>query len=254
MTTRDRAPVGAPVWIDLMTTDTDRARSFYGELFGWDCDEGDAEFGGYANFTRDGEQIAGLMGAMPDAQPDVWSVYLAVDDAAATVAAAEAEGAPVYVPPMQVGDYGTMAVIADPGGAAVGMWQPDTHVGITTLAEPGAPHWFELHTRSYEPSLDFYRKVFGWDTHTASDEELFRYTTLGEGEGQLAGVMDNSNDLPEGTPGFWVVYINVTSADATVEKLVALGGSVVHPAEDTPYGRLAAVTDPMGAAFSLCQP
>jgi hypothetical protein len=33
---------------------------------------------------------------------------------------------------------------------------------------------------------------------TVSDTPEFRYTTLGEGEGQLAGVMDASGFLPDG--------------------------------------------------------
>ena len=49
MPARESAPVGAPCWIDLMTSDTQRSREFYGELFGWDAEEPNAEFGGYRN-------------------------------------------------------------------------------------------------------------------------------------------------------------------------------------------------------------
>ncbi|MDQ6614274.1 MAG: VOC family protein, partial [Actinomycetota bacterium] len=35
MPTRDTAPIGAPCWVDLMTSDTERSRAFYCELFGW---------------------------------------------------------------------------------------------------------------------------------------------------------------------------------------------------------------------------
>jgi predicted enzyme related to lactoylglutathione lyase len=54
-------PIGAPCWMDLMTSDEGRAREFYGELFGWTAGEGSAEFGGYFMFLRDGVPVAGAM-------------------------------------------------------------------------------------------------------------------------------------------------------------------------------------------------
>lgn len=54
MPTRDTAPIGAPCWIDLVTSDTERSRAFYCELFGWTAKQPAEEFGGYFNFTRDG--------------------------------------------------------------------------------------------------------------------------------------------------------------------------------------------------------
>ena len=83
-----------------------------------------------------------------------------------------------------------MAVFTDAGGAAIGVWQPGQHRGFGLLAEPGAPTWFELHTRDYDASVRFYQDVFGWDTQVVSDTPEFRYTTLGEGDDALAGIMD----------------------------------------------------------------
>ncbi len=63
--------------------------------------------------------------------------------------------------------------------------------------------------------------------------------------------MDSSGFLPEGTPPFWSLYWEVEDIDASVVQLGSLGGSVVMAAEDTPYGRMATVTDPAGAVFRL---
>ena len=145
----------------------------------------------------------------------------------------------------------TMAVLADPSGAVIGAWQPGAHRGFGVINEPNAPAWFELHTRDHRAAVDFYTTVFGWDAHTAADTDDFRYTTLGEGDEALAGVMDARNFLPEGVPSHWTVYFAVDDADATLERIVALGGAVVMPAEDTPYGRLAVAADPTGAQFRL---
>ena len=73
---------------------------------------------------------------------------------------------------------------------------------------------------------------------------------LGDGE-YFAGVMDASAMLPEGTTGHWSTYFGVTDVDRIVEAIINLGGSVTIEPHDSPYGRLAGVTDPMGAPFSV---
>jgi hypothetical protein len=234
-----------------MTSDKDRTLSFYSELLGWSAEEPNEEFGGYLNFTKDGALVAGCMGSEPGSgHPEVWSIYLATDDARKTVDAAEAHGGQVMVPPMDVGELGTMAHVIDPSGAAIGVWQPGLHAGFGIVDEPNTPGWFELHTGNYDAAVRFYRDVFRWDTNVASDTPEFRYTTLGAGEDQLAGIMDASAFLGD-APSAWFVYFRVEDADAAVDKVVKLGGSVLEPAQDTPYGRLAAAADPNGARFRL---
>jgi predicted enzyme related to lactoylglutathione lyase len=115
----------------------------------------------------------------------------------------------------------------------------------------GAPCWFELHTRDYQAVLTFYREVFGWDTHVVSDTPKLRYTTLRQGDGWLAGIMDASGFLPDGVPAHWSVSFGVEDTDAALAKIVDLGGSILMAAEDTPYGRLAVAADPTGAQFKL---
>lgn len=255
MPTRETAPTGAPCWVDLMTSDVDRARDFYGRLFGWTSDDPIEEFGGYFNFSKDGTLVAGGMPAMPEAgPPNIWSVYLASDDARKTVEVAAANGAQIIAPAMDVADLGTMAVMIDPTGAVIGTWQPGTHKGFGIHAETGTPSWFELHTKDHGAAVEFYRTVFGWDTSAVSDTDDFRYTTANAGEQQLAGVMDASAFLPSEVPSNWAVYFGTDNTDATLAKIVELGGSVVEPAQDTPYGRLAVAADPMGARFRLVAP
>ncbi|MDQ2827149.1 MAG: VOC family protein [Actinomycetota bacterium] len=252
MPQRDAAPNGAPCWVDLFTSDPDKTEAFYGELFGWKAESAGEEFGGYVNFSKDGIPVAGSMkndGAA--GMPDSWSVYLATPDASATADTAVAKGGQVFMAPMQVADLGTMAMVGDAGKAAIGCWQPGTFNGFGVLGEPGTATWFELHTRDYDAAVEFYREVFAWDTHVSSDTPEFRYTTLGEGDGQLAGIMDASAFLPEGVPAHWAVYFGTEDTDATLARIVELGGTVVRPAEDTPYGRIAMAADPTGAIFRL---
>ena len=252
MPLRDAAPLGAPCWVDVFTSDPDKSREFYGRLFGWTAEAPNEEFGGYFNFSKDGILVAGGMkNDGSTGSPDAWSVHLATDNAQATADAATANGGQVLVPPMAVGELGTMVLLTDAGGAAIGAWQPGLHKGFGILGEPGTPSWFELHTRDYDASTKFYRDVFKWDAHVMADEPGFRYTTLGEGDDSLAGIMDATAFLPEGVPAHWSVYFGVKDADAASAEIVELGGSIVLPAEDTPYGRLATVADPTGAVFKL---
>lgn len=257
MPTRDNAPIGAPCWADLWTSDVEGSRRFYSELFGWEAQEPSPEFGGYFNFTRDGVLAAGAMGHMGDMPAqDLWKIYLTTDDMAKTIEAAKAQGAQIVSPSMAVADLGVQAMLVDPTGAQLGAWQPGTFPGFTVLNEHGAPSWFELHTRDHAAAVAFYRSVFRWNTNSVGDSDEFRYTVMLDpsGEGELAGIMDATAFLPEGVPAYWSLYWEVDDADATIVKLKALGGSVVMDAEDTPYGRIATVADPAGAQFKLRTP
>jgi predicted enzyme related to lactoylglutathione lyase len=213
-------------------------------------------------FFSGDDPVAGCMPAADDpagqdgepAGADAWSVYLATDDVEKTVATAGAEGGSVALPPMPVGDVGTMAYVVDPSGAVVGAWQPGTFFGFPTYAETGKPAWWELHTRDYAAVLPFYRSVFGWETQSMGDTDEFRYSVLQVGDLQAAGVMDASSFLEPGESSHWSVYIAVDDADAVQTRATELGGSVVSAAQDTPYGRLAEVADPTGARIRLLGP
>src|SRR5690242_9963720 len=140
MTTRMTAPLGAPCWVDLWTSDVEGSRRFYSELFGWEAQAPSPEFGGYFMFTREGVPVAGGMGGMGDMPAgNTWTIYLSTDDIAKTLEAAEADGAQIIGPAMPVADLGIQAVLIDPTGARLGTWQPGTFVGFTVLNEHGAP-------------------------------------------------------------------------------------------------------------------
>jgi uncharacterized protein len=254
VTTRDATIPGTPCWADLWTSDVEGSRRFYREVLGWTPLEPDPDFGGYFNFARDGVWTAGCMGDMGDIKAnDTWKPYLATDDLAKTAAAAEAAGATVTVPGMAVADLGVQGVLVDPAGASIGVWQAGSWPGFSVVEEPGAPSWFELHTRDYVGAIDFYRTVFGYEVVTASDTDEFRYSTFRRpGETvDLAGVCDDSGNLPEGTPAYWAIYWDVADVDAAVATVKDQGGQVQMGPQDTPYGRIAWVTDPSGAVFML---
>ncbi|MCK6506524.1 VOC family protein [Myxococcota bacterium] len=246
-------PSGTPIWLDLATSDVDAAVAFYRALFGWTCDEPAAQFGGYRTFRKDGAAVAGLMKVQDPAQPVAWSIWLATDDARATLAAALAAGATPVFGPDAVGDLGVMAMFVDPTGAATGLWQPGTHRGVEATGW-GTPAWYELSTRDYAAAGAFYRDLFDLPVEVVEDAAPLRYSRLGRGDQARAGLMDAAAFLPDGVPSHWAVYFAVPDVDAACARVLALGGHVVVPAADTPWGPMATVMDPQGGHFKLMTP
>ena len=252
MANRTVAPLGAPTWIDLLTSDLDRAKDFYGTVFGWTFESAGPEYGGYVTASKDGRPVAGLMGNDPQFRtPDGWTTYLHTADINATIAKATAAGGVNCVPPMEIPDKGWMALLTDPTGAGIGLWQPTGHNGFEVVNEAGAPVYFQLTTSDYGKALDFYREVFGFQTETVSDTDEFRYSTASFDGDALLGVMDGTTDLTEGVSSNWFFFLGSEDVDKTVQLVKENGGTVIREAEDTPYGRLAAVADPTGAGFNL---
>ena len=250
---RATAPLGAPCWIDLSTSDVDRSIAFYEGLLGWTAGDAVEEFGGYRTFTLGTDAIAGAMPAM-EGVPDTWSIYFAVADIDATVATALAAGATEIAPVGEVGDLGRLAFVADPSGAVVGFWEPGAHPGFTRINETGAPTWFELQTKDYDAAKAFYGTVFSWPFEVVSDTPEFRYCTNGPTDDATSGMIDASAWLTDDVPSHWTVYLGVDDAEAANAKAVELGATILQGPDDSPYGILTVLADPNGAIFRLHQP
>ncbi len=257
MPTRSTPPNGAPCWADLWTSDVEGARRFYGELFGWESTDPDPEFGGYFTFSRNSVQVAGAMGDMGDMKANNrWKVYFATDDAEATLKTASAEGAQVIAGAMAVADLGVQSVFVDPTGVDFGTWQPGSFAGFTVLEEPGTPSWFDLATRDHDRAVAFYGDLLGWEVDQQVKNAQTTYTLLRTSSGgpPVVGIADASGFLPDGVVGGWTTYWRVDDVAAAVAAVEQLGGSVAMPAQSTPYGMVADVVDPTGAAFRLHTP
>jgi len=188
---------------------------------------------------------------MMEGQPPAWLNYVCVEDADATVEKARQAGAVVHAEPMSVLDYGRMAVLADPTGAAFGIWQPGRNIGADVVGESGAMTWNELNTRDPEAAKAFYREVFGW-SFEEKEYERGAYTIISlDGEG-IGGISDR---VPPEVPAHWLVYFGVEDADATLETAKEGAGDVpAGPFDIAEVGRIAVVKDPWGAIFAVIQP
>jgi predicted enzyme related to lactoylglutathione lyase len=257
MTSVERYNHGQFSWIDLMTPDIRASRNFYSELFDWDTFDNPPTNQGavYVEFQFDGRPVAG-MGEMAShlrnsGLPAVWSSYINVDDVDATADEAEFLGATLEMPPMQIMDAGRMAVVIDPVGARVSLWQPGQHQGAGIVNSPTSLCWNELVTPNPEDSIRFYGDLFDWEFRRTDEEESVYYEVLNQGRAN-GGVIEMTEEWGS-LPPHWMPYISVFDCDATLEKATKLGGSVDMDPVDIAPGRFSVVVDPQGAAITVMQ-
>ena len=251
MVTRNTAwPAGTPCWVDIGVPDIKKAATFYASLFGWDVQDTGPESGGYSMCSLDGRPVAGIGGqASPDSGV-YWTTYIASDDADLTAAKIKAAGGQVLMEPFDVMDVGRMFIAIDPAGAPFGVWQARSHTGMQAANEPGSVIWDENLSRHYEANQAFYAAVFGYEFGDIGAAGM-RYTTLDLDGRTVGGIGEIGADEPADVPASWRTYFGVADTDAAVAKATELGGSVLSPAWDSPYGRMAVVSDDQGAAFAL---
>ncbi len=260
MTTMTSYPDGVPSWTDLATPDPVAAKAFYAELFGWEYGDEPTDRPGtdYAMARKGGQNAAGVMQLSEQmaasGMPPVWTTYVSVSDIDAAVATVEPAGGTVLQPPMDVMDAGRMAVLADPTGAVIALWQPRDHIGAEVVNEHGALTWNELLTPDPGRAAAFYEQVLGWSARTApmptGDYTVF--FVPGGNESGIAGAM--ASPAP-GMPAHWGVYFHVDDVEAAVTSARELGAQVMmEPTSIPQVGTFAALVDPQGAAFSLMTP
>jgi hypothetical protein len=243
---------GEPSWVDLSTDDVPAAKTFYSTLFGWVADDVPMEdAGGYGMFTLGGSYVGGYA-PRNDERPSAWSVYVAVDDVEDVLARVQKAGGTVVDGPNDVFTSGRMAVVRDPAGAYLSLWQAMSHTGAGVQDEPNTLTWVELSTTDMDLAWTFYENVFGW-TAKASDTGDTTYVEFTMGGRSVAGMMAQ-DPSQAGMPAYWMPYFQPADLDKTVGEATALGATLVVPRTSIPGGDFAVLTDPQGAAFGLFKP
>lgn len=255
MSQDERYAHGEFCWTDLASRNPGAAKRFYAALFGWDCVDQPAPGGSIYTLCRlDGANVGGLY-AMPPEQSDwVWSAYVAVADCDRAVADATRLGGAVRLPVMDIEGVGRMAVITDPDGAALSLWQADSpHCGFARLGlgpRPGTVVWNELAARSPEAAKAFYQGLFGWGVkETAMPGFTYVEWLIGD---RSAGGMLPLAAIGANVPPHWLVYFACADCDASAARAAELGGRVLRVPFDVPgVGRIAVLADAEGAVFAV---
>lgn len=241
-------------WVDLGTTDTAAAKSFYCELFGWVPFDMPMPNGGtFTFFNKNDKPCAAMYELMPEQKqmniPPHWMSYITVESAAATLEKAKELGGASIMGPMEM-EEGISGLMQDPEGAMIGLWQPKSHQGIGYKYEPGALCWVEHASRNTEATVPFYEKIFGWTSNT-QDMGGMIYTTFFNGEEHTCGHYIMPPEL-DGVPPHWLPYFMTDDIDVLLEKTANLGGTVLMPKMFVPnVGHFAVVRDPQGGVFGV---
>ncbi len=247
MPQRDSAPAGAPCWIELFTSDPEKTQLFYGELFGWTAEEAGEEYGGYVNFSKDGLMVAGCM--RNDGHSGCPTLV----------------GVPGYGRAGHRRCRGREPGSGDrprdgrhgarhhgggdrPGSGRDRRLAARSPQGLRHLGGAGHTHL----VRAPHPRL---RGLGPRSTGTCSSGTFtWRATRPSSATRRSAKAMPGwpgswtrAPSCHEGSPASWSIYFGADDADTTLARIVDLGGSIVMPAEDTPFGRLAQAADPTGA-------
>ncbi|MGA8117651.1 MAG: VOC family protein [Actinocatenispora sp.] len=251
MVKRTNYPSGAPCWVDVSVPDRESAQRFYGGVFGWKFVDQGADAGHYTMCELDGVPVAGMMQPPQDGaeMPPQWSVYLSTGDVDRAVRTVTGNGGRLMVDPMDVMDAGRMAFGIDPAGAVFGMWQPGRHIGSQRWGDPGSVGWSELITRDGGTADAFYQSIFDYDRQEQLSGGDVDYSIWSAGGEQVCGRWATADQTPQ-----WSTYFSVRDTDRSIETVSEQGGRVEREPWDTPYGRMATVTDPWGAQFYLAGP
>ncbi len=242
---------GSFCWVELATTDPKAATAFYSELFGWSTKVETGDWGSYTMGQLQGEAVCGITEMQKEMRehgvPPHWTTYVAVDRADDAVKKAGELGAKVLAPAFDVLDVGRMAVIQDPTGATLALWQAKMHIGAGIVGEPGAVTWNELQTRDLAGARKFYGGLFGW-TATGDDH----YTEwLVAGASRPSGGLIAIDPQWGPVPPNWMPYFAAADVDASAARAKGLGAMVMMIDDAPGAGRFAVLHDPQGAAFSL---
>src|SRR5262245_15370568 len=244
---------GRFVWFEYVSKDAPKAQGFFGELFGWSTKSVPMPDGAYTMIAAsDGTTIGGYFASPDGAGPKAgWLPYLLVPSAADIATKVKSLGGAIMKEAFKVGDFATMAVVTDPLGAALALWQP------TKPEEPTKPAighfvWNELASKDPEASVQFYSKIGGFTSSKMDMGGSGVYHLLESGGEPRAGIL--AQPMPQ-QPQARLPCVKGRNADQTADKAKRLSATIVVPPTDIPnVGRFAILVDTLGAATGILQP
>ena len=258
MTEVSRHEPGAFCWPELSTTDDGSARKFYTGLFGWSFEDTPAgPYMVYTTWNLRGKSVGAMykQGPQEKGVPPHWNTYVSVASAEASAKKASGLGGKVVLEPFDVMEHGRMAIVQDPQGAMISLWEAKNHIGTELVNEPNTFCWAELDTTDMPSAEKFYAGLFGWGAKRGGEAaNQTPYTEWQHGGRSIGGMMKIPKEWGPVPPN-WLVYFASSDVDATVKKAGELGGApIVPPTDIADMGRFAVLRDPQGAVFAVFRP
>lgn len=245
---------GSPCWLELASANEEAARAFYGEIFGWEfyVKRDPATISRrYTIATLGSNQSAGMYQTARD-QPTGWMPHLAVANTTNTAEWVEHLGGTVTLGPVDIPDRGSILHAIDPSGAPVVFWQL-TPAYSFVQNKAGAFTGVDLNTHDGTSADGFYCRLFNYTSEQIGREGIdYAEWRLEHNPVVYRYVMDT--EYQSTIAPHWMVYFMINPArgtDAVAGQALMLGGHVVTPPFDTPFGRTAVLADPAGSVFSI---
>jgi predicted enzyme related to lactoylglutathione lyase len=248
-----QAAHGRFVWHELAVPSQDAAQSFYLKVTPWKTEPWDHS-PDYTLLTNDGTPLGGIAELPKDLAargvPPHWLPYVSVYDVDACARQAVALGGQLRMGPKEVPNIGAWAVIADPQGATLGIYEPVTPRPPAGPPRVGDFSWHELTASDYKAAAEFYRAMFRWERMSDYDMgEMGIYSMFGQGGETYGGMFNRSSTMP---PPNWLSYVRVSNVKSVAEQVKQLSGTVLNGPMEVPGGDwIAQCLDPQGAAFAL---
>jgi len=254
------APSGARhpgqfVWHDLVTDDPATARSFYGQIFGWDFEDVQGEGVVYTTILHDGLPIGGIapIGDVDAELPSSrWLSVLSVEDVDEAVSVVQSAGGAVNMAARDNVTRGRMALVTDAQGAmlvllrSLGGDPPDLDPNRLVS---NRWMWNELWTDDLSASIDLYGDLVGYEVRSNQVAGAGNVQVFMRDGSPRAGL--NLLPWPEVRPN-WLAYIKVDDAEAVAQRVAELGGTVlIPPVPELRNGTVGLMMDPSGAAFAI---
>lgn len=123
----DIPKLGEFCWNELATSNVQAAKDFYGKVFGWEFSDHEMGDMTYTMIKLNNKEIAGIWSIPKDKEkliPPHWMAYILVENLDESLEKAGKHGASIMKPASNAGDFGRFAIITDPTGAHIALWQP----------------------------------------------------------------------------------------------------------------------------------
>lgn len=247
-------------WAELAANNASVVKPFYTGLLGWTYVEEEMPegMGSYITIMVN-DMPAGAMFSMPAEMknmniPAHWGSYIRVADLDGTVKKAQELGATIIKSPMDVFDAGRMAVVKDPCGAVVSLWQKTNHAGAPVQEhEVGTCCWNELLVHDPKRAVEFYGQLLGWKNSPSEFDGKVYYSMTTSDNVPVGGIMQITDDMGA-CPPHWGVYFTVADINKAIDYVKKNNGTVFFGPHDVHgMGQFAVCQDPDGAWFSVFQ-
>jgi predicted enzyme related to lactoylglutathione lyase len=245
---------GRFTWHDLTTSNPVGALAFYPPITSWTSQPME-ESSDYTLWVNDGTPLGGVTPLSPDMRtrgvPPHWLAYVSVYDVDDCVRHVKALGGEVRMGPNEIPNVGAWAIITDPQGATLGLFEPagapPGHTGVPRLGEFS---WHELLTSDYKAAFEFYHALFKWEKIDEHDMgPMGMYFMYGMNGQAFGGMFNRTEPMP---PPNWLGYVRVGDVKAATQVVKKLGGTIMNGPMEVPGGDwVAQCMDGQGTPFAL---